>query len=85
MTHSNSVRHLLKYNQPHLQATGTESLSLLPTLSSLSQMKIAVLADIHGNLPALEAVAAHVEAWQPDRVIVAGDLVNRGPRPLECL
>ncbi len=48
-------------------------------------MKIAVLADIHANLPALEAVAAHIEAWQPDRVVVAGDLVNRGPRPFECL
>jgi putative phosphoesterase len=48
-------------------------------------MKIAVLADIHANLPALETVTAHIEAWQADRVIVAGDLVNRGPRPLECL
>jgi predicted phosphodiesterase len=47
-------------------------------------MKIAVLTDIHANLPALEAVAAHIEAWHPDRVVVAGDLVNRGPRPLEC-
>jgi putative phosphoesterase len=48
-------------------------------------MKIAVLADIHANLPALQAVVDHVEAWQPDYVIVAGDLVNRGPHPLECL
>jgi putative phosphoesterase len=48
-------------------------------------VKIAVLADIHANLPALQAVTAHLEAWQPDQVIVAGDLVNRGPRPLECL
>ncbi len=48
-------------------------------------MKIAILADIHGNLPALQAVAQHIQNWQPDRVIVAGDTVNRGPRPLECL
>jgi len=48
-------------------------------------MKIAVLADIHGNLPALERVAAHIEAWEPDRVIVAGDVVNRGPQPRACL
>ncbi|MFQ5611977.1 MAG: metallophosphoesterase family protein [Anaerolineae bacterium] len=48
-------------------------------------MKIAVLADIHGNLPALEAVAAHIDAWQPEAVIVGGDIVNRGPRSLDCL
>jgi predicted phosphodiesterase len=48
-------------------------------------MKIAVLADIHGNEVALQAVAAHVATWRPDRVIVAGDVVNRGPRSLACL
>lgn len=47
-------------------------------------MKLAVLADIHANLVALETVTAHLEAWQPDVVVVAGDVVNRGPRPLEC-
>jgi predicted phosphodiesterase len=48
-------------------------------------MKLAVLADIHGNLVALETVVAHIEQWQPDLVVVAGDIVNRGPRPGECL
>ena len=48
-------------------------------------MKLAVLADIHANLAALETVAAHVEAWQPDAVVVAGDVVNRGPQPAACL
>jgi len=48
-------------------------------------MKLAILADIHANLPALQAVTDHLEAWRPDRVIVAGDVVNRGPRPAECL
>lgn len=48
-------------------------------------MKIAVLADIHAHFVALQTVAAHIEVWQPDAVIVAGDSVNRGPRPLECL
>ena len=48
-------------------------------------MKIAVIADIHANYVALEAVTAQIDAWQPDQVILAGDLVNRGPRPLECL
>lgn len=48
-------------------------------------MKIAVLSDIHGNYPALETVIDHIERWQPDRVYVAGDIVNRGPRSLDCL
>ena len=45
-------------------------------------MKIAVLSDIHGNLPALEAVAEHLTAWRPDHVVVNGDTVNRGPSSL---
>ena len=48
-------------------------------------MKIAVLADIHANLAALEAVAADIDAWAPDRVLIAGDVVNRGPQPRECV
>ncbi len=48
-------------------------------------MKIAVLSDIHGNLPALEAVLDDIEAWGPDQVVVNGDLVNRGAYSLHCL
>lgn len=48
-------------------------------------MKIAVLSDVHANLAALEAVADDIDRWQPDYVIVGGDVVNRGPRPRECL
>lgn len=47
-------------------------------------MKVAVLADIHGNLPALERVTAHIEAWGADEVVMAGDVVNRGPQPRVC-
>lgn len=42
-------------------------------------MKLAVIADVHGNLPALEAVLADIETQRVDRVIVNGDMVNRGP------
>jgi predicted phosphodiesterase len=47
--------------------------------------RIAVLADIHGNVPALEAVIAHIEAASVDEVIVAGDLVGRGPQGAKVL
>jgi putative phosphoesterase len=48
-------------------------------------MKIAVLSDVHGNLPALEAVLEDIACWRPDEVIVNGDLVNRGPLSLDVL
>ncbi len=48
-------------------------------------MKIALLADIHANFCAFQAITEDIETWQPDLVIVAGDLVNRGPKPKECL
>lgn len=47
-------------------------------------MKLAVLADIHGNWPALAAVAADIDAWQPDIVLVNGDIVNDGPSNPRC-
>jgi len=48
-------------------------------------MKLAVLADIHANYAALQAVTEHIEAWHPDLVVVAGDIINRGPCPVKCL
>lgn len=48
-------------------------------------MRVAVFSDVQGNLPAMEAAVEHILAWQPDLVIMAGDLVNRGPRSDACL
>lgn len=48
-------------------------------------MKIAAFADIHGNYQALLTVLDHVERWQPDLVLVLGDIINRGPRSRDCL
>jgi predicted phosphodiesterase len=42
-------------------------------------MRIALLADIHGNLPALEAVMQQLELLQPDQVVLDGDLINGTP------
>lgn len=42
-------------------------------------MRIAFLADIHGNLPALEAVLADLARTTPDAVYLMGDQVNRCP------
>jgi putative phosphoesterase len=47
-------------------------------------MRVAVLADVHGNLAALEAVLAEVEAEGFDLVVSGGDVVA-GPQPKACL
>lgn len=48
-------------------------------------MRVAVLADIHGNLPALEAVLADADVQGAERFVVLGDLADRGPFPAEVL
>ena len=47
-------------------------------------MRVAVLNDVHGNLPALEAVLAEVATLEVDRIVCGGDVVF-GPFPRECL
>jgi len=48
-------------------------------------MKLAILADIHGNLPALNAVMRELERLQPDHVVVNGDLINGVPFSAEVI
>ncbi len=47
-------------------------------------MRVAALADVHGNAVALEAVLAEVEREQPDLIVSCGDL-TWGPLPLETV
>ncbi|MDJ1138199.1 metallophosphoesterase family protein [Streptomyces iconiensis] len=46
--------------------------------------RVAVLADVHGVLPALEAVLGEPEVREAERVVLAGDLAA-GPLPVETL
>ena len=48
-------------------------------------MRLAVLADVHANLPALEAVLRDVDSLSPAGIWVAGDLVGYNPWPNEVL
>lgn len=43
--------------------------------------RVAVITDIHGNLPALEASLAAIQAIGVDRIYCGGDLVGYGPHP----
>src|SRR2546421_162215 len=47
-------------------------------------MRVAALYDIHGNLPALEAVLADLRQHGVDQVVIGGDVVP-GPMPRETL
>ncbi|MCM8748608.1 metallophosphatase family protein [Thermomicrobiaceae bacterium CFH 74404] len=49
-------------------------------------MRVAVISDMHGNLLALDAVLAELDATGPyDAVVIGGDLAFGGPRPAECI
>lgn len=47
--------------------------------------RLAVLADIHGNLTALEAVFADLERVEVTSVLCLGDVASFGPQPREAL
>ena len=47
-------------------------------------MRVAVVSDIHGNLHALEAVLAAVDADPVGELWCLGDTVGYGPKPNEC-
>jgi putative phosphoesterase len=57
----------------------------IDTSSHADQMptRLAVITDIHANLPALEASLAAIEAEGVDGVLCGGDLVGYGPHPNE--
>lgn len=48
-------------------------------------MRIALVADIHNNILALEAVMQAIKKHRPDRILSLGDQVNLGPCPRETL
>lgn len=48
-------------------------------------MKLAILADIHGNLEALEAVLIEAERAGAERIASLGDVVGYGADPVGCL
>jgi putative phosphoesterase len=45
-------------------------------------MRIAIVSDVHGNLPALDAVLADLDQVRPGVVVQGGDLALGGPHPV---
>ena len=50
-----------------------------------SGKRFGILADVHGNLPALQTAVARLRAEGVERFLCAGDLVGYGPFPDECV
>ena len=48
-------------------------------------MRIALIPDIHGNLPALEAVLEDIRHSGVDQIVCLGDIANIGPYPGACI
>ena len=48
-------------------------------------VKLALLSDLHANLPALEACLAHAHSQGAQRFAILGDLVGYGPHPSEVV
>lgn len=45
----------------------------------------AIISDIHGNLPALEAVLADIRKRGIQEIVCLGDVIGYGPYPRECV
>jgi len=48
-------------------------------------VRLAILSDIHGHLPALEAAMSDAARQEVAAIVVAGDLLTGGPFPAETL
>jgi predicted phosphodiesterase len=53
--------------------------------SNGAPLKIAVLSDVHGNLPAFRAVLDEIDAAGVDAIWCLGDLVGYGAQPDACV
>lgn len=48
-------------------------------------MRVALLADMHGNAVAFRAAVADVERQDVDLIVSLGDVAQGGPQPKECV
>lgn len=48
-------------------------------------MRIAVISDIHGNIPALQAVLQDIDHRNVSRILCLGDLIGTGPNSSEAI
>ena len=73
----------------HTEESSTAKTRISPTVQGPEgtdgPTRIALLTDVHGNLPAFEAVLADVDSSGVDAIWFLGDLVGYGAQPDECV
>jgi len=62
----------------------TQSYGPQPDPGTLAALRIAVISDIHANLPALEAVFEAIDEAGAEQVWCLGDVLGYGAEPDEC-
>ena len=75
----------LRQTQKRRTFAVTKVMQALCEMNDSLSYSVAVIADIHGNVAALNAVIEDLQSQPYDRLVVAGDLVLNGPRPVESL
>ncbi len=63
----------------------TKPAPVAPKAKPKNTRYFALLADVHGNLPALEVALDFLKKEGIDQGIVLGDVVGYGPHPTECI
>jgi predicted phosphodiesterase len=63
----------------------SKSRQLDTRVDTIAMPPIAILTDIHANLPALTAVLREVEECGVERIVFLGDIVGYGASPAECV
>lgn len=51
----------------------------------MSSNDVAIISDVHGNLPALQVVLADIESRGIKELVCLGDIVGYGGKPAECV
>jgi predicted phosphodiesterase len=70
---------------PLLSAAFASASQASGAASAAPARRIALLADIHANLPALDAVLDYLAREGIAEALVLGDIVGYGPHPAECV
>src|SRR6202034_1391444 len=47
--------------------------------------RVAIISDVHGNVTALQAVLADIQARGISRIVTLGDVIGKGPRGSEAV
>ena len=76
-----------QFEQPKQTSGESVTVSLLsrPLLEHISAPRFGLLADIHANVVALDAVLAELDRQGVEQILVLGDVVGYGPHPQACI